>query len=304
MKFRLSQFVFVLACLLLCGAGVARAQTIARRASVAVLDLGETDAARRAADELSAALAKQPHLDLVNRAQGRAAARGVGYAGSLNLTLAEARDLGAAIGGDFYFTGAADTLRRTSIARPDYVESYASLFLVSTQTGRLVRWEHFNAEAAAPVEAEKSLLAELRARAPRYVEMMAKAQAAEQSERARAAARDEAGAFEEMPEEGSPAAANFRAPLPYRSLRPAYPETAARAAAEATVDALVEVDAAGEVKDIEIVRWAGYGLNEAVTATVRQLHFRPAMRDGRAVPVRVLLRYNFRRPADAAKGKD
>ncbi|HEY0082050.1 MAG TPA: energy transducer TonB [Pyrinomonadaceae bacterium] len=305
MKFRPPQFVFVLACLLLCGAGVARAQTVARRASVAVLDFGETEAARRAADELSATLAKQPHLGLVNRAQGRAAARGVGYAGSLNLTLAEARDLGASIGCDFYFTGEADTLRRTSTARPDYVESYASLFLVSTQTGRLILWEHFNAEAATPVEAEKSLLAELRARAPRYVEMMAKAQDAEQSERLRAAAArgDEAGAFEEMPEEGSPAAANFRAPLPYRSLRPAYPETAARAAVEATVDALVEVDAAGEVKDIEIVRWAGYGLNEAVTATVRQLHFRPAMRDGRAVPVRVLLRYNFRRPADEAKRK-
>jgi TonB family protein len=69
------------------------------------------------------------------------------------------------------------------------------------------------------------------------------------------------------------------------------------------VDALVEVDAEGEVKDIEIVRWAGYGLNEAVTATVRQLHFRPAMRDGRAVPVRVLLRYNFRRPAEENKAK-
>jgi outer membrane biosynthesis protein TonB len=45
------------------------------------------------------------------------------------------------------------------------------------------------------------------------------------------------------------------------------------------------------------VRWAGYGLNEAVIATVRQLHFRPALRDGQPVPIRVLLRYNFRRPA-------
>jgi hypothetical protein len=54
--------------------------------------------------------------------------------------------------------------------------------------------------------------------------------------------------------------------------------------AEATVDALVEVDAAGEVKDIEIVRWAGYGLNEAVTATVRRLHFAPPRAKGDPSP--------------------
>ncbi|MDQ1610430.1 MAG: hypothetical protein QOG00_361 [Pyrinomonadaceae bacterium] len=302
MKFRLPQFIFALACALALGAASARAQFNAQRASVAVLDLGETEAGRRIGDELSAALAAAtPHFALVNRAQSRAAARGVGYAGSLNLTLAEARDLGAAIGCDFYVMGEAQTLRRTSTARPDYFESYASLFLVSAETGRLVLWEHVAAESSAPEEAEKSLLAELRARAPRYAEIISKSQAAERSERL--SARESADAFEEVPDEGSPAAVNFRAPQPYRSLRPAYPKTAARAAVAATVDALVEVDAAGEVKDIEIVRWAGYGLNEAVTATVRQLHFRPATRDGRAVPVRVLLRYNFRRPADEAKGK-
>ncbi|HYG09808.1 MAG TPA: energy transducer TonB [Pyrinomonadaceae bacterium] len=307
MKLRLPQLISAFACVLILSAMTAgaRAQAVAEaRASVAVLDLGETETGRRVADELAAALAERSHFDLVNRAQGRAAARGVGYAGSLNLTLTEARDLGAAIGCDFYVTGEAQTLRRTSTVRPDYFESYVSLFLVSTQTGRLILWEHFNSESAAPGEAEKALLAELRARAARYGEMIAKAQTAERSERLLAAReREAAGAFEDVPEEGSPAAANFRAPQPYRSLRPSYPATAASAAVEATVDALVEVDADGEVKDIEIVRWAGYGLNEAVTATVRQLHFRPATREGRAVPVRVLLRYNFRRPADEAKGK-
>ncbi|HEX8634453.1 MAG TPA: TonB family protein [Pyrinomonadaceae bacterium] len=305
MKFRLPQVAFfALACAFsLSAAGGARAQTGAppERATVAVLDLGETEAAGRAAVELSAALAKQTHFDLVNRAQSRAAARGVGYAGSLNLTLAEARDLGAAIGCDFFFTGEAQTLRRTSIARPDYFESYASLFLVSARTGRLILWEHVTFESAAPDEAEKRLLAELRARAARYADAIAEARAGERSERLTARARGAEDAFEELPEEGSPAAINFRAPQPYRSLRPAYPAAAARAAVEATVDALVEVDAAGEVKDIEIVRWAGYGLNEAVTTTVRQLHFRPATRGGRAVPVRVLLRYNFRRPNEEGK---
>jgi hypothetical protein len=30
------------------------------------------------------------------------------------------------------------------------------------------------------------------------------------------------------------------------------------------------------------------------------MHFRPALREGKAIPVRVLLRYNFRRPKEDA----
>lgn len=300
MKFTRTQVVFALAGALVLSAACARAHQGV--AVVAVLDFGETETGRHAADELASALARTPNVEAVNRAQSRAAALGVGYAGSLNLTLQEARDLGAAIGCELYFTGEAQTLRRTSTSRAAYVESYASLFLVSAETGRLIFWETFNAEAHTPAEAEQKMLAELRARAARYGETIFKARAADRRERLLAHER-EAGAFEEVPEEGSAAAKNFRAPQPYRSLRPSYPDTAARAAAEATVDALVSVDVAGEVKDVEIVRWAGYGLNEAVISTVRQLHFRPALRDGRAIPIRVLLRYNFRRPTEDQKGK-
>jgi TonB family protein len=78
---------------------------------------------------------------------------------------------------------------------------------------------------------------------------------------------------------------------------PAYPDTAARAEAEATVDVLVDLDASGEVMQVEVARWAGFGLDQATVDTVRRLHFFPAMRDGVAIPIRVLLRYNFRKPA-------
>jgi TonB family protein len=77
---------------------------------------------------------------------------------------------------------------------------------------------------------------------------------------------------------------------------PEYPETAATAEAEATVDVLVELDEKGEVNRVEIARWAGFGLDEATIETVRQLHFFPAMRNGTPIPLRVLLRYNFRKP--------
>ena len=94
----------------------------------------------------------------------------------------------------------------------------------------------------------------------------------------------------------SAAAEGLRLPQPYRRLVPHYPETAARAEAEATVDVLVDLDAGGEVTRVEVARWAGFGLDEATVETVRRLHFFPAMRDGVAIPIRVLLRYNFRKP--------
>jgi TonB family protein len=89
-----------------------------------------------------------------------------------------------------------------------------------------------------------------------------------------------------------------RPPRPFRRLKPPYPEAAAHAQLEAVVDVIVDLDEKGEVRRTEIARWAGYGLDEAVMDTVKQLHFFPAMRDGRAIPMRVLLRYNFRKPTD------
>ena len=97
-------------------------------------------------------------------------------------------------------------------------------------------------------------------------------------------------------DEAAAAREGLRLPQPYRRLRPNYPETAARAEAEATVDVQLEIDERGEVSRAEVVRWAGFGLDEAALSTVRQLHFSPARRHGQAVPMRVLLRYNFRRP--------
>src|SRR5260370_37042049 len=87
-----------------------------------------------------------------------------------------------------------------------------------------------------------------------------------------------------------------RAPRPYRRLKPLYPESAARAEVEAVVDVLADIDARGEVGRIEIARWAGYGLDQSVIDTVKQMHFFPAMRAGVVIPMRVLLRYNFRKP--------
>ena len=61
----------------------------------------------------------------------------------------------------------------------------------------------------------------------------------------------------------------------------------------ATVDAEVSIDQNGNITEIDIVRWAGYGLDESVANAVRSMNWRPAERDGKPLPMRILLRYNF-----------
>jgi TonB family protein len=295
MKFRPALFVLLLA---LWPAHAAARDD--RRVSVALLEMGGTPTAERVTQRLSKVFGslklKGTTLALLDRGMSAAAARGVGYAGSLNLTLAEARALGAAVGCDFFLAGDAQTVRRSSSGRPVYFESYASVFVVSSRTGRLVHWDRPAAEANTAEEAEASLLAKLESGVFLYAHVVSTE--AEREERERFASDEGAAAtvIDLSTDEGAAANQDLREPAPFRRLRPAYTDAAARAEAEATVDALVEIGADGEVADVRVVRWAGFGLDEEVVATVRRMHFRPAQREGEPVPVRVLLRYNFRKP--------
>ena len=291
-------------CLLCAGqASAATGHVSARRARAGVLDFGETETARRVAERLSKKLSggrdAGSSLSVLDRDETRAAARGQGYQGSLNLTLEEARNLGAAVGCDFLVMGEAQTLRRLPSDAGGHYEAYASIFLVSARTGRLLHWERRSQTASTARPAEEALLAELDGRAPFYVSQLLDAYASEaRSGRAAQTADAEPEAFD-LSQAESPEAAGWRLPEPFRRLRPVYPEKAARYEIEATVDALVEIDETGEVRDVTISRWAGYGLDEAVAGMIRQLHFRPATQRGEPKRVRVLLRYNFRRPAKA-----
>ena len=275
----------------------AKAQTSPRPITIAVLDFAETGIGKLASEKFAATLASSPALSIVDRDLGRAAARGAHYTGSLNMSLAEARDLGAAIGCDFYVIGDAQTVRRSPSTGPVYFESYASVFLVSARTGKLIFWER-PSFAAPTTEAAGRLLLDLLAKDEtrrRYLIALQRAQEDERHEREIAIERN-TPVIEEAADENSSPGQSFRPPRPYRRLRPAYPDTAARADAEGTVDVLVDLDQEGEVRRVEVARWAGFGLDEATVNTVRQLHFLPATRDGIAIPIRVLLRYNFRQP--------
>ena len=275
----------------------AMGQTSPRPITVAVLDFGDTSMGKLVAERFTTMVASLPGVSVVDRDLGRAAASGARYRGSLNMSLEEARDLGAAIGCDFYVLGDAQTLRRSPSIGPAYFESYASIFLVSARTGKLISWERPSFEVATAEPAGRLLLEQIGKDETRrrYSIAIQKAKEDERHEREIAVERN-TPVIDEVADENSDDKQSIRPPRPYRRLRPAYPDTAARADAEATVDVLVELDKNGEVTRVDVARWAGFGLDEATVNTVRQLHFFPALRDQVAIPIRVLLRYNFRKP--------
>lgn len=204
-----------------------------------------------------------------------------------NLTADEAKIIGAAIGCDFFLLVKSENLRRFSFEKKDYFESYAAIYAVSSRTGRLVFWKLESFAHADSDKAKKQLFDSINNLA------------AEISAKLPAIARDELSEkttkLETLPDENSPEAKNFRPPLPYKRIRPPYTELANLYKIEATVDIEVDVDEMGKILRTEIVRWAGYGLDETVMETVRKMNWRPAERDKKKLPIRVLLRYNFKK---------
>lgn len=269
-----------------------------RRVPVAVLGFGDSEIGRLSSETLAQNLESEPRIQILDRDQATAAAKGAGHTISLNMSLEEARGLGAALGSDYFIIGDSQTLRRSPSAGPIYFESYASIFLVSARSGRLLMWRRPSFKASTASAAEKQLLDDLSSHASRSQTLNSIRQA-QVDERAKREIAVQKGVplIESAPDDDKTAnEEGLRLPRPFRRLTPAYPETAASAEVEAVVDVLVDLDSKGEVSNVEVSRWAGFGLDESTIDTVRQLHFFPAMRNGTPIPLRVLLRYNFRKP--------
>ncbi len=237
-------------------------------------------------------------LEVLDPDLARAAAQGAGYTPSLNMAVSEARTFGSAIGSDFFVLIDAQTLRRSPSSNQIYFDSYASIFLVSSRTGRLWKFQWIKIHAPTPAQAEKQFLQGMsdNKHPEPLIEVIRRAQEEERTLRALAVGR-EVPMIEVAPDDSETATAEgIQLPRPYRRLQPPYPVTAAAAEVEAVVDVIVDIDKNGEVGYKEIARWAGFDLDEATLETVKKLHFFPAMRNGTAIPLRVLLRYNFRKP--------
>jgi TonB family protein len=204
-----------------------------------------------------------------------------------NLATAESKIIGVAIGCDYFLLVKSENLRRYSFEKKEYFESYAAVYVISAKTGRLIFWKLKTFNGFNPKDAEKLLFDSTDEIAKELSENLPNISKAELNEKT--------AKLEEVPDENSPDAKNFRSPLPYKRISPPYTALANLYGIAATVDIEVDFDESGKILRTEIVRWAGFGLDESVTETVRKMNWRPATRGGKALPIRVLLRYNFKK---------
>ena len=254
---------------------------------------GETsteDARLRPADAIVGMLRRDSRVSLIDKSLIKAALAGLGYDGSINMSKDEARRVGAAVGCDFFITGKVEALARSERKDELHEEAYAGVIIADGRTGALALFD-FVVEIADRRESALNQLAKaVESRAAIYIERMIEY-------RARQAIIDNSmnEEIEDLPSEGSAQAAGFAAPEFLNRIKPEYTVEAERANISATVEARAVFRANGEVGQVELIRWAGFGLDESAERAIRQLKFKPATRNGKPASVRAIVQYNFRR---------
>lgn len=252
----------------------------------------QTEVEDRVESAIENALSRDGSIELLDGSLVSAAVKGIGYDGSINMSREEARRLGAAIGCDFFIIGLVKTMMRSERALESHGEAIIAVMIVDGRSGRLALFD-FIAERSRPDQGDpmrsalRAAVDQLGRRAAAYPAQLIRYRA----EQAQPAQLEPA---EEMPEEGSPRAENFAPPQFLNRVKPEYTREADLAGISATVEVMATLSADGRVVDVEVTRWAGFGLDQAAINAAHQLKFKPAMRDGNPISVRAMIRYNFR----------
>ncbi len=227
------------------------------------------------------------------------ALKGIGYDGSINMSRDEARKLGSAIGCDFFVTGKLEAFTRSDRVAEEHEEALIGVMIVDGRTGALAMFDFIDQTASTREAAVATLIKILATRAGSYVDRMSRFQLARGQLIPSGSGKTAAESIEDIPEEGSALAVGFAPPEFVNRVKPDYTGAAERADITATVEASAVFRANGEVGDIQILRWAGFGLDESAESAIRQLKFNAATRGGNPLSVRAIVRYNFRRLSEA-----
>ena len=249
---------------------------------------------------LTEALSRDPRVTLIDQSIVRPATAGFRYDGSINLSKEEARNLGAAIGADFFILGKAEAFTRSDHANESHEQAYAGVMIADGRTGALAAFDFISDNAPTREAAKQSLINALAARASGYVDRLIQLNDRKAMRRSSDSAGSAADHIEVIPAEDSPRSLGFKPPEFLNRVKPEYSPEADLADITATVEAMAVFGSNGEIGVIEITRWAGFGLDESAVRAIRQLKFKPATRDGNPINVRALIRYNFRRLAEPA----
>ena len=271
----IKQRLFLLSILICLAAIAAGAQR------VAVIPPQKSDQIEEFSESVVAALSE--NFRVLDGSMSEAAFRSVTIENPFNLSTDEGRRISTVIGCDHLVLTRSAVQRREVLSKPAYFEAYAVVFVIEGRTGRMIRFILESRDAPTVADARSMLIAA----SSKVSDLIGNAI----RERRPPTVRDPG--FAEVPPPESPLAKGLRTPVPYRRIRPDYTDTASLYGIGATVDIEVDIDAEGNIARTSIERWAGFGLEESVEKAVRTMNWRPAERNGKPLPMRVLLRYNF-----------
>ncbi|WP_058868015.1 energy transducer TonB [Chloracidobacterium thermophilum] len=236
---------------------------------------------------LEQALAREG-LEVVPRAQVLAAIP-AGMPLDFNPTCTAAQALGARVGSEGYVLVRLRRGERSLPNRQTAVGGTLHLFAVETRTGRLVASEHLDF-----VETRQGFLpavaAGIETAAQRFASDWRRARG--QAPGMGCAAGGDA-ANEALDLRDGVLPPGVTAPTPLVRVRPEPTEPARAAGVTATVMVEVCVGRDGQVREVMVVRWAGYGLEAAVEKALRATRFRPALRQGKPVAAWFVAAFNF-----------
>lgn len=268
---------------------------------LAIIDLVGNEGREVAAMLRDLAKVSNGDFELLDEDLIRVASRGAGYAGSLNLSREEAQALGQSLGCDFYLLGKVLTARRLAAGEQFYFDALAGLFFVETRSGKLILFAYEQAKAQDGRQAMDQLKETLKHNWPRYAEALTVARKL-QSVAIDNIRRPPSSPIEVLTDDL--AAQGVQQPFFYQRIKPEYTEQADLAGIVATVELEAVFREDGTIGEIEILRWAGFGLDESAIATVKKLRFKPAERGEKALTIKGLVRYNFRRPLSQAERQE
>lgn len=232
------------------------------------------------AEPLRTSLSKR--FRMLDNSLARSAYLASGNTDNFNLTVEQSRGIGALLGTDHFVIIRSETLPRQSVETGSYFESFAAIFVVDSRSGRLIGFRLESAKS----NTEPSTKAALDAKIPSIAEFITTT--IERSKAAPDPPRDRK--FLPVPDDP---AKDLKTPIPYNRIRPEYTSAAYLYSVAATVEIEVDIDVDGSIARTSFERWAGFGLEESVEKAVRSMNWRPAMKGGKPLPMRVLLRYNF-----------
>ena len=254
---------------------VAAAMHVGANTRIAVLTPERSPFSERYAESLEASL--EDGFRVLDRGLAASAYRSLKVESPFNQTRESAKKIGTLLGCDHFILLKAETLRRSSSARPNYFEASAFIFLIDSRSGRLEKFLLPAKQAETAAAAENALAGDTDAVAASISAIVEINNEDPQIE------------YEMF----DPESKSIRPAMPYRRIKPEYTSTAFHYDVQATVDAEVSIDDKGTVQKIDIVRWAGFGLDDAVIEAVNKMVWRAGERNGKPLPMRVLLRYNF-----------